>query len=263
METTFGAVMGGILGLGAWLNRRRIQPDADTRADRLSTDAEGTFVVAHVLLLVTAELLPAPAIQALYDPGLTMGILPIAAVAGGRWAPYLVTLPVILAPIAGKTVSALAYRGDRIGAVGSWLAYLIVPLALVSVAAFWFAKKSEAGQTGRAFTRGALLLCTWVYFFLNWAFFDFPWPWAEWTGRTPNGIVFAVCALGLTALTLTLPRISHHPPAATPQWQASAALCSAWVLAEYDGRVRCGMAVDEAGIYFGDSATLVRYNWPR
>ncbi len=34
------------------------------------------------------------------------------------------------------------------------------------------------------------------------------------------------------------------------------------ILAEYPGRIRCGMAIDDHGIYFGDSAELMRYNWP-
>ena len=32
-------------------------------------------------------------------------------------------------------------------------------------------------------------------------------------------------------------------------------------LAEYPGRIRCGFAIDNKGIYFGDAAELVRYNW--
>jgi hypothetical protein len=34
------------------------------------------------------------------------------------------------------------------------------------------------------------------------------------------------------------------------------------VLAEYEGSVRCGFAMDDHGIYFGDRATLMRFNWP-
>lgn len=34
------------------------------------------------------------------------------------------------------------------------------------------------------------------------------------------------------------------------------------IVAEYPGSIRCGMAIDEHGIYFGDSAELMRYNWP-
>lgn len=34
-------------------------------------------------------------------------------------------------------------------------------------------------------------------------------------------------------------------------------------LATYDGEIRCGFALDEHGVYFGDRATLMRYNWPQ
>jgi hypothetical protein len=34
------------------------------------------------------------------------------------------------------------------------------------------------------------------------------------------------------------------------------------VLATYPGWIRCGFAMDDHGIYFGDRATLMRYNWP-
>jgi hypothetical protein len=34
------------------------------------------------------------------------------------------------------------------------------------------------------------------------------------------------------------------------------------ILAEYPNGIRCGFAMDDRGIYFGDGAELVRYNWP-
>ena len=37
----------------------------------------------------------------------------------------------------------------------------------------------------------------------------------------------------------------------------------AMVLAAYPGSIRCGFAMDAHGIYFGDRATLLRYNWPK
>jgi len=37
----------------------------------------------------------------------------------------------------------------------------------------------------------------------------------------------------------------------------------ATVLASYPGSIRCGFAMDAHGIYFGDRATLLRYNWPK
>ncbi len=54
-----------------------------------------------------------------------------------------------------------------------------------------------------AFSGIGLVLSTWIYFCLNYAFFHFPWPWAEWTGRTPNGVIFTVCAVGLTLAALS------------------------------------------------------------
>jgi len=32
-------------------------------------------------------------------------------------------------------------------------------------------------------------------------------------------------------------------------------------LAEYPRPIRCGMAIDNKGIYFGEKAELIRYNW--
>jgi len=33
------------------------------------------------------------------------------------------------------------------------------------------------------------------------------------------------------------------------------------ILATYEGSIRCGFAIDDHGVYFGDRATLMRYNW--
>ncbi len=38
---------------------------------------------------------------------------------------------------------------------------------------------------------------------------------------------------------------------------------AAEVLAEYPGRIYCGFAIDDKGIYFGEAAELKRYNWPK
>ena len=37
-----------------------------------------------------------------------------------------------------------------------------------------------------------------IYFGLNFAFFDVPWPWAAWTTRTIHAMVFFTCAVVLT-----------------------------------------------------------------
>ena len=201
METTFGAVMGGTLGLGLWLNRGKIQARAEEGAVSLSPETEWILLAVHLPMLIAVEFMSIPAVDAIYDLGLIMAIIPMAAIAGGRWWPYLMPLPIVLLPIAGKTVKQLVYDETAIQPFAGWILYLIIPLAIVTAAAVWFGKKSESELPARTFTRRACF-SAWTYFLLNYAFFRFPWPWMEWTGRTPNGIIFAICALGLTAAAL-------------------------------------------------------------
>ncbi|NUN98732.1 MAG: hypothetical protein HUU16_21460 [Candidatus Omnitrophica bacterium] len=200
METTFGAVMGGMLGLGAWLNRDKIRPGAESPSELLPGGVEWTLVALHLALLMGSEFLPYPRLEAVYDFGLFMGIIPLVGVIGGRWWPYLQIMPITLAPIVGKTIRNLVYEENVIGAVPGWLLYLVIPLALATAFAVWAYGRGQSEGETRPILAKALLLSTWTYFFLNFAFFRYPWPWQEWTGRTPNGIIFTICALGLTAL---------------------------------------------------------------
>jgi hypothetical protein len=205
METTFGTVMGACLGLGLWLNRKRIGAlDADP-GPSLKPAAEWLLLGVHLPLLVLSEFSPFGWAQ-IYDLGLILGLIPMVAVAGGRWWPFLLALPVTAIPIAGKTVENLVYDSHAIAVVPGWLLYAVLPLMLTTVAAVWFARSVNPGLTGREFTRRALLLSAWLYFGLNYAFFRFPWPWEKWTVRTPNALAFTVCLLGLTVACLTLGR---------------------------------------------------------
>ncbi len=201
METTYGAVMGGMLGLGLWLNRKRIQFTVDTGSAYIPPVVEWLLLAVHLSLLVAVEFTSISAVDALYDIGIIMGIIPIVAIAGGRWWPCLMVYPVILLPIAGKTVRQLVYNEAAIDPAIGWIIYLVVPLLLTTAIALWFVRQAST-RTGSDFTRFGLLFSAWLYFLLNYAFFRFPWPWAEWTGRTPNGIIFTVCVLGLTAAAL-------------------------------------------------------------
>lgn len=206
METTFGAVMGACLGLGLWLNRRHICSMADTTDAPLKPIIEWVLVFVHVTMLVVSEFTEIRWANALYDPGLIIAFIPMIAVAGGRWWPFLITLPVTLVPIAGKTIRDLVYEGPRIGPAAGWFIYGVLPVVLTTLAALWFARQVKHGLSGRAFARRALLLNAWLYFSLNYAFFNFPWPWEKWTSRTPNALAFTVCVLGLTLVCLTIGR---------------------------------------------------------
>lgn len=212
METTFGAVAGALLGLGLWRNRGRIG-DAGGReppppADLLPAWLEASLLGAHVTLLFLAEVRSVPGVEAAYDFGLVMAFLPLVAVAGGRWAPWLVVLPITLLPIAAKT----AAQGGADGAPLRWGLLFVLPVGTALALAWWLARQVRRGRSTARVLGAALLFTTWTYFFLNFHFFHFPWPWQPWTVRTPNALVFAGCAAGLTWLAVRTTRAARHRP---------------------------------------------------
>lgn len=207
METTFGLVMGACLGLGLWLNRRRIDPLSGPVETPIKPGVEWLLVAVHVPLLIIGEFTEIRWANELYDPGIVIALIPLIAVAGGRWWPFLLVFPVTVVPIVGKTIRELVYDSHAVGPAMGWVVYGVVPVLLTTTAAFWFGRQVERrGLSGREFARWALLINAWLYFGLNYAFFRFPWPWEKWTGRTPNAIVFTVCVLAITLACLTIGR---------------------------------------------------------
>ncbi len=197
METTYGAVMGAMLGLGLWLNRTRIQPMEKSEESTLPLPVEGILLLVHLPMLILVEFHALWYVDMFYDLGLIMGLIPMIAIVGGGWWPFLQIFPLTLLPIAGKTVRQLVYNEAAIQPQLGWILYLIIPIALSLFLAIWF-KRRFAERPSLRFTGYALLINTWMYFLLNFAFFRFPWPWAEWTSRTPNAIIFTIGAIGLT-----------------------------------------------------------------
>lgn len=202
METTFGATMGAALGFGLWLNRRHVvlSETGDTRG--LSPRTEVGLLTAHLAILVAWQFGQVPVVDAVSDLAITMGVLPVLAAARGGLGAYGVLLPVTVLPIAGKTLGQLGYSEPSAPVAAAWLIYLILPMTVATLAAFGSARAATAGREPREPARWILLLSTWLYFGLNYAFFHFPWPWAPWTGRTPSGIVFTLCAAVLTGAAL-------------------------------------------------------------
>jgi nitroreductase len=191
-----------VLALALWLNRHSIRADDGPEEVELNFAAEWLLVAVHVGALVAWNFREYRYLDIYADIAITMVILPAIAVAAGRFWPYLVVLPITAIPIAGKTLRQLCYREEGIGELEGWLIYVAAPLVITTAVALVFARRTAVTRDARSFLRWTLLLATWLYFTLNFAFFHFPWPWDEWTNRTPNGIIFAVCAFGLTALAL-------------------------------------------------------------
>jgi len=211
METTFGAVMGACLGLGLWLNRSRIASLVGDAETPLKPGVEWLLVSVHLPLLLLTEFAAIPVVDFFYDAGLVLGLIPMVAVAGGRWWPFLLTLPVTALPILGKTIHHLVYESAVVTAAWGWILYGILPFSIMLGVAVWFVRQLSRDLEGREFARRALLLSAWFYFGLNYAFFRFPWPWEKWTSRTPNSVAFTVCVVGLTVACLVVGREGKAP----------------------------------------------------
>src|SRR5262249_18267632 len=152
------------------------------------------LLATHVPLLCFWEFASIEWLDALGDLGIPRSLIPLLGIAGGRYWPYFMALPVVALPILGKTGAALGLYTDApfLGILG-----VVVVFVLLLVAAIWFARRSPHDDA-RSYLSPALLIATWLYFILNYAFFKFPWPWASWTSRTPNALVYTFCAFALT-----------------------------------------------------------------
>src|SRR5690606_35956975 len=100
-------------------------------------------------------------------------------------------------PIAGKTLMRVAYQTQEVYITSGWLLIVALPVLLACVAALVFSRAGLSSDS-RYFASRALPGVAWIYFVLNFAFFEFPWPWQAWTGRTPSGVIFTICVVSLT-----------------------------------------------------------------
>lgn len=213
METTFGLVLGAALALGLWLNRRRIAPlDADPVVS-IKPAAEFALLAVHVPLIFLWEFASIGPLDQVGDLGIPRSLIPLICIAGGRFWPYLMMLPVIALPILGKTLDEFGLEPATLSAGLAMLPVLAILTVIAlrcALATATVPKPTAANQLGLL-----LLISAWCYFLLNYAFFRFPWPWQTWTARTPNAIIYTVCLIALTWLALSVRRreVRMHCPA--------------------------------------------------
>ncbi len=242
METSFGTIMGAIVGFGLWLNRRKIGAliSNDVPRSHISVPVEVLFVAIHIACLAFFEFYFVAHVDhyndVLYEQGLVMAFIPVVLIMGGRFTPYLVVFPVVLQSIAGKTVQAIVYRevhhedGTReriyneaaqinlpflaepshLSFVAGWLIYFVIPMTIAVLSAWYFCKKHQTLEMDTGFAGTALLIMGWVFFCLNFAFFGYPWPWegwgpwpwSKWGGPNTMSAVFLIYMLSLTGMVL-------------------------------------------------------------
>jgi hypothetical protein len=206
MEIAFGATFAALLACGLWFQRLDVAQDVESDIVTVSPWWEGVLLTVYVVLLGGGEFLDSPQWELFLQVSLVMALLPIVVILGGRYGPYFYMLPIVMLPIAGKTLRELAYRNADVEPWLGWIAYVALPLIAATVAAWSFARRGERGQQGGIFARSALVLSALLYWGLNLAFFRFPWPWLPWTARTPSGIIFLICTL-----SLILAAIGYYP----------------------------------------------------
>ena len=236
METTFGTIMGAFVALGLWLHRDMIrakpEPAPDSNEQCIPMPLEIGLILAHVVLLGCLEFYYVPVIDFVYDFGLLMLFIPMVCIMGGRWMAYLVVFPLTLQTIAGKTLRDTVYTqledksriyneaaninlpwtsgGEQATMHLSfglgWFLYFILPMTISIIAALYFYKRHKAVEVDNAFSGVALMITGWSFFLLNWAIFNYPWPWQTWGGRHSNGFWFTVCMVALSVMVLCMNR---------------------------------------------------------
>lgn len=206
MEITFGATFAAVLACALWRYQRRgkrlagdDETDLQVKSDDVTVSpvGDGLLLSVYAILLAAAEFSGNALAEPFLQSGLVMGLLPVIAVLGGRYGPYFYALPIVVLPIAGKTLRELAYRNAEFPLLPAWLLLFILPLAVTVAAAWWLARRGQQGQSGAEYARIGLVLSVFLYWGLNLVFFRFAWPWQPWTTRTPSGLFFTICALAL------------------------------------------------------------------
>lgn len=203
METTFGLTMGATIGLGVWIHRQRIALPKMEPVSTIPLPVEIYLLGMHLFLLIDSEFTSYSRFSSLYDNGILLGLIPVVMIASGRLSPYWMALPITLLPIAVKTLRQLAYKEHLISPSLGWLVYFALPLLFAVVLAIVFSLKKSRQETATPYLRTSLLYATSIYFFLNFAFFHYPWPWQTWTMRVPNAILFLICAVSIAWLALS------------------------------------------------------------
>jgi len=211
MEVAFGTVAGLVLGLGVWLNRKHISQDQFADEVSLSTNWESWLAGSYLYLMTVGWYFEEDSLFGLFhEYGHLMGVIPMAAIIGGRYWPYLYVLPIVAMPIAVKTFRQLCIRSDYISTTEGLIALVTLPLLLLVLLALYFGKQSEKRTGAQPFTSIGLLLTSALYFWLNFAIFSFPWhwwnDWKGWAGQTNSGAVYVICWLTLSVAAIIFSR---------------------------------------------------------
>ncbi|MCA9027479.1 MAG: hypothetical protein KDA86_19880 [Planctomycetaceae bacterium] len=195
METTFGLVMGFVLGFGLWLNRRLVAPGDTEDSVSIPPVVEWVLIIVYTVLLFLWGVTRYKGMEFMAALPLAMGLLPVVCIVGGRYMPYLQALPLVTLSIAGITLKFAGKDGNFFGEyyVTDTFLRFVLPMGIMTLAAYWFERRGREGQSGCTFARYGLILSTVTYFSLNFVAFGFPWGPLPAGGRHTNCWIFLRC----------------------------------------------------------------------
>lgn len=198
METIFGFVWGGGLAFAIYLNRKAIFENTVQSSLELhqSKPLECISLIIVAVALLVWNLGSFTYFDYFADLSWTMMIVPLIMISFGRLWPTFYFNVIVALPIMGKTIREMSYKKSMFEPWVSFIIFGLIPLLVLIVASRRLNQKlglNEKREIVRAWCVNSLITL-WIYQFLNFAFFEFPWFWKSWTSRTPNAVVFILFA---------------------------------------------------------------------
>lgn len=197
MEMTFGCIWGAALA-GVMYRYRGALRDSPVYESMAGKPIWIYFLMAvQCTLLYIWTFCSFPWFDAVADLGIPMTVIPLVMiVAGNVRGAALVALPLTGLPIAAKTFVELCVEESKLPRIAGFAWLVIIPLVMLTGAI-----STRQGKSYPLLATG-LTVATLVYYGLNFAIFDFPWPWAPATGRTPSVLLLTVDSVILLTCVL-------------------------------------------------------------
>jgi len=199
MEMAFGSVWGAALAWVMYRCKGRLNDCSVMDATAVPPILVYALMGVHCVLLYVWTFCSFAWFDAVADLGIPMTLLPmLMIVIGGVRGAALVALPVTGIPIAAKTYVALCLESSKLPRISGFAWLMILPLVLLTGAI-----STRQGKSSPLLATGLTVL-TLVYYWLNFAFFDFPWLWQPATGRTPSVLVMTIDSICLLTCVLVV-----------------------------------------------------------
>ena len=203
MEVTFGIVAGVVLGVGTWVSRHRISQDRAAAVVSLSPTTDGWLSASYVYVLCLGWYYGDSVFTLVHAHGLLLGMIPMIAIAGGRYSPFLYVLPIVALSIIVKTFLAVCRDADFVGTSAGLIFVVTIPLVLLIHFALRLGNRTLDDMSARNFARFGLLLTSALYFWLNFAFLGFQWQWwSDWKGMLAQKTSGGIYIVGWVVLSL-------------------------------------------------------------